>query len=65
MLKDRIVLVEMEIDKLMFECSKLYQAIAIHGDKENPDLYEKKLKQLFELVNERLVIKSLIEKGKE
>lgn len=65
MLKDRIVLVEMEIDKLMVDCSKLYQAIAIHGDEEDSDLYEQKLKQLFELVNERLVIKSLIKKGKE
>lgn len=65
MLKDRIVLVELEIDKLMAECSKLYQAIAIHGDEENSSLYERKLKQLFELVNERLVIKSLLGNGKE
>lgn len=63
MLKDRIVLVELEIDKLMVECSKLYRAIAIHGDVEDSDLYEQKLKQLFDLVNERLVIKSLIKKG--
>ena len=63
MLKDRIVLVELEIDKLMVECSKLYQAIAIHGDVEDSDLYEQKLNQLFDLVNERLVIKSLIKKG--
>ena len=65
MLKDRIVLVELEIDKLMAECSKIYQSIAIHGDVEDSSLYENKLKQLFDLVNERLVIKSLIAKGSE
>lgn len=65
MLKDRIVLVELEIDKLMVECSHLYQAIAIHGDSEDSGLYDKKLKELHSLVNERLVIKSLIEKGQD
>lgn len=65
MLKDRIVLVELEIDKLMAECSKIYQSIAIHGDVEDSSLYENKLKHLFDLVNERLVIKSLIAKGSE
>lgn len=63
MLKDRIVLVEIEIEKLMAECSKSYQSIAIHGDDEDSALYEAKLKQLHGLVNERLVIKDLINKG--
>lgn len=65
MLKDRIVLVEAEIDKLMKECSTLYHAIAIHGDVEDSSLYESKLKTLRSLVNERIVIKSLIAKGAE
>ena len=65
MLKDRIVLVEAEIDKLMKECSTLYHAIAIHGDVEDTGLYEKKLKSLNDLVNERMVIKTLIERGVE
>ncbi len=63
MLKDRIALLETEIDKLMTECSALYQSIAIRGDELSIEEYDVKLAALAELVNERRVIADLIARG--
>jgi hypothetical protein len=63
MLKDRIVLLENEINKLMTECSALYQSIAIRGDESSIAVYDGKLAALAELVTERRVIADLIARG--
>lgn len=63
MLKDRIALLEHEINKLMTECSALYQSIAIRGNELRVGEYDVKLAALAELVNERRVIADLIARG--
>lgn len=65
MLKDRIALLEGEINKLMIECSELYQSIAIRGDGLNITEYEVKIAALAELVEERRMVADLIARGAE
>jgi hypothetical protein len=67
MLKDRIVLVEQEIAKLVDSCAKMYTEVAIK-DNASPamqSLYEMKLGMLHTFIAERNAILELLARGEE
>lgn len=64
MLRDRLALVEAEIEKMNNKCSSLYREIAILGDRNKLVEYNDSTNKLSSLMEQMVTIKELISQGK-
>lgn len=65
MLKDRVVLIAQEIDKMKLHCSQLYRSSAIQGDRIDKDEYTRCLDELSTMIADLVIIKDMINNGQE
>jgi hypothetical protein len=65
MLKDRIVLLDQDVEKLKARCGKLYLQIAVQGrhDGETQALYDENIEKLSKMLTEQVVINDMIKAG--
>jgi hypothetical protein len=63
MLKDRIVLLDQEVDKLKAHCGSLYRQIAIDGNTALTTEYDQALAVLAKLLTEQIIINDMLIRG--